>query len=200
MTTVSLPMPWDVDQIVNQLDEFGFSIIKQAYDDVFFTALNTECLSKMDKFRAAAIQDGVISKIRSDHILWINETQSLAHKHILALESLSESLNQAFFLGIKNVEAHFACYNVGEFYALHRDNPQQKNHRVISSVFYIHKTWQESWGGQLRLQDKKMNWHMIEPTANSIVIFESNLLHEVITSKQKRLSITAWLRNDLTLW
>lgn len=193
-------MPWDVDQIVNQLDEFGFSIIKQAYDDVFFTALNTECLSKMDNFRAAAIQDGVISKIRSDHILWINETQSLAHKHILALENLSQSLNQAFFLGIKNVEAHFACYNVGEFYALHRDNPQQKNHRVISSVFYIHKTWQESWGGQLRLQDKKMNWHMIEPTANSIVIFESNLLHEVITSKQKRLSITAWLRNDLTLW
>lgn len=117
-------MPWDVDQIVNQLDEFGFSIIKQAYDDVFFTALNTECLSKMDNFRAAAIQDGVISKIRSDHILWINETQSLAHKHILALENLSQSLNQAFFLGIKNVEAHFACYNVGEFYALHRDNPQ----------------------------------------------------------------------------
>ncbi|MCF8999702.1 2OG-Fe(II) oxygenase [Acinetobacter nectaris] len=200
MTTVSLPMPWDIDQIVNQLDEFGFSIIKQAYNDVFFTALNTECLSKMDKFRAAAIQDGVISKIRSDHILWINETQSLAYKHILALENLSQSLNQAFFLGIKNIEAHFACYNVGEFYALHRDNPQQKNHRVISSVFYIHKTWQESWGGQLRLQDKKMNWHMIEPTANSIVIFESNLLHEVITSKQKRLSITAWLRNDLTLW
>lgn len=67
-----------------------------------------------------------MSTIRSDHILWINESLPIAEQHVETLTSFCQHLNQAFFLGIKEVEAHFACYNAGEFYALHRDNPQQK--------------------------------------------------------------------------
>lgn len=103
----------------------------------------------MLNFRAAGVQNGVVSHIRSDHILWIDGQLPIAQKHI----KFSQALNQAFYLGIKEVEAHFACYNTGEFYALHRDNPQQKNNRMISTVFYLHKDWQEIRGGQLRLQD-----------------------------------------------
>lgn len=76
-----------------------------------------------------------MSHIRSDHILWIDEQLPIAQQHINALKNLSQLLNQAFYLGIKEVEAHFACYNAGEFYALHRDNPQKKNDRMISTVF-----------------------------------------------------------------
>lgn len=200
MTTLSLPLHWDMDKIIHSIDEYGFSIIPNVYDDLYFDALNRECLSQLDHFREAGIQNGVISKIRSDHILWINDTESLAQTHLSTLNLFSEILNQTFFLGIKDVEAHFACYHEGEFYALHRDNPQQKNHRIISTVFYLHRTWHQNLGGQLRLQDKQMNWHIIEPTPNSLVIFDSNLLHEVLISKANRLSITAWLRNDHTLW
>ncbi|MFI7964616.1 2OG-Fe(II) oxygenase, partial [Acinetobacter baumannii] len=32
------------------------------------------------------------------------------------------------------------------------------------------------------------------------VIFQSNLLHEVLVSKQQRLSITAWLRSGNSIW
>ena len=55
------------------------------------------------------------------------------------------------------MEAHFACYNAGEFYALHRDNPQGKNGRMISAVYYLHDDWQDNWGGELHLQDKMIN-------------------------------------------
>ncbi|MCY1418912.1 2OG-Fe(II) oxygenase superfamily protein [compost metagenome] len=89
---------------------------------------------------------------------------------------------------------------MGEFYALHRDNPQQKNDRIISTVYYLHAEWQEDWGGQLRLQDKNEKWHIVNPDPNRLVIFQSNLLHEVLTSKQQRLSITAWLRSGNSIW
>ena len=142
----------------------------------------------------------MISNIRSDHILWINEELTIAQQHIDALKQLSQILNYSFYLGIQDVEAHFAYYNAGEFYALHRDNPQGKNGRMISTVYYLHQEWQDDWGGKLRLQDKNNVWHTIDPQPNRIAMFQSDLLHEVLEAKHQRLSITAWLRSDNTVF
>ena len=195
-----LPKSWNADQILNDLDQHGFALIDDAYSSEYTQALLEECTSHFNQFRDAAIQNGVVSQIRSDHILWINDELKIAQQHIDYLNALSEQLNQAFFLGIQEVEAHFACYNAGEFYALHRDNPQQKNGRPISTVYYLHEEWQEDWGGELRLQDKNEQWHVIAPKPNRIAIFQSDLLHEVIQAKQQRLSITAWLRSRSSIW
>ncbi len=191
---------WNLDQVLDDLNEYGFAIINDAYSIEYTQSLVQECSTHLAEFRAAGVQSGVISHIRSDHILWIDDQLPIAQHHLHALQQLSENLNQAFYLGIKEVEAHFACYNAGEFYALHRDNPQQKNDRVISTVFYLHEHWQADWGGQLHLQDKQNDWHIIEPQPNRLVIFQSDLLHEVLLSKQQRLSITAWLRSGNSIW
>ena len=196
MDSFSLPNTWDVDQIIEDFDHQGFSIIDDAYPQNYVQDLVKECSSNLNQFREAAIQNGIVSNIRSDHILWINEDLMIAQHHIQSLEALSQQFNRAFYLGIKEVEAHFACYNAGEFYALHRDNPQGKNGRVISSVYYLHEEWQNHWGGELRLQDKNYAWHIIQPKPNRIALFQSDLLHEVLLSKQQRLSITAWLRQS----
>ncbi|MBF7688525.1 2OG-Fe(II) oxygenase [Acinetobacter rathckeae] len=200
MVNTSLPFGWNTDFILDQIDNYGFCVIDQVYDSDFFTALNTECLQHLNEFRAAGIQNGVVSHIRSDHILWLDDTQVLAKQHRENLLALGKVFNQAFFMGINQVEAHFARYGVGEAYALHRDNPQQKNDRIISTVFYMHDIWQDDWGGELRLQDKQDHWHVIIPKPNRMVVFDSNLLHEVQVSKQQRLSITAWLRHDNEVW
>lgn len=200
METAFLPKSWPVDQILDDLDQHGFSIIDDAYPAEYIHALVEECMSNLNKFRDAAVQNGVISKIRSDHILWINDTLDVAQEHVQALELLSEQFNRAFFSNIHEVEAHFACYNAGEFYALHKDNPQGKNGRVISAVYYLHEHWQADWGGELRLQDKNDVWHILEPKPNRIALFQSDLLHEVLEAKHQRLSITAWLRNDNSMW
>lgn len=191
---------WNLEQVLDDLNEYGFAIINDAYSIEYTQSLVQECSTHLAEFRAAGVQSGVISHIRSDHILWIDDQLPIVQHHLHALQQLSENLNQAFYLGIKEVEAHFACYNAGEFYALHRDNPQQKNDRVISTVFYLHEHWQADWGGQLHLQDKQNDWHIIEPQPNRLVIFQSDLLHEVLLSKQQRLSITAWLRSGNSIW
>lgn len=191
---------WNLEQVLDDLNEYGFAIINDAYSIEYTQSLVQECSTHLAEFRAAGVKSGVISHIRSDHILWIDDQLPIAQHHLHALQQLSENLNQAFYLGIKEVEAHFACYNAGEFYALHRDNPQQKNDRVISTVFYLHEHWQADWGGQLHLQDKQNDWHIIEPQPNRLVIFQSDLLHEVLLSKQQRLSITAWLCSGNSIW
>lgn len=200
MEAAYLPKSWPVDQILDDLDQHGFTIIDDAYTLTYIHALVEECLSNLNQFRDAAIQNGVVSNIRSDHILWINENLEYAQQHIQALNALAQEFNRAFYSGIQDVEAHFACYNAGEYYALHRDNPQGKNGRVISAVYYLHENWQADWGGELRLQDKNDKWHIVQPKPNRIALFQSDLLHEVLKAKHQRLSITAWLRNDSTLW
>lgn len=200
MDGVFVPKSWNVDLILNELDQHGFAMIDDAYAAEYVHALSEECLSHLNQFRDAAIQNGVVSNIRSDHILWLNEELKISQQHIQHLNALSAHLNQAFFLGIQEAEAHFACYNAGEFYALHRDNPQGKNGRMISTVYYLHEEWQADWGGQLRLQDKNGLWHIIEPQPNRIAIFQSDLLHEVLQAKHQRLSITAWLRSGNSIW
>lgn len=199
MEALLLPKSWNVDQILDDLDQHGFTIIDHAYSAEYGLQLVAECTSNLNRFREAAIQNGVISNIRSDHILWINEELTIAQQHIDTLKQLSQILNYSFYLGIQDVEAHFACYNAGEFYALHRDNPQGKNGRMISTVYYLHQEWQDDWGGKLHLQDKNNVWHTIDPQPNRIAMFQSDLLHEVLEAKHQRLSITAWLRSDNTV-
>lgn len=199
MEAVLLPKYWNVDQILDDLDQHGFAIIDDAYSNDYVHQLIEECTSNLNRFREAAIQNGVISKIRSDHILWLNPELVISHQHVQALYSLGQELNRAFYLGIRDVEAHFACYNTGEFYALHRDNPQGKNGRMISTVYYLHEDWQDGWGGELHLQDKNDIWHVLHPKPNRIALFQSDLLHEVLEAKHQRLSITGWLRSDSTI-
>ena len=199
MEAVIIPGDWNVDQILDDLDQHGFSIVDDAYSSEYQHAVSQECLSHLNEFRNAAIQNGVVNNIRSDHILWLQPEFQISHLHIQTLQQFSQILNRAFYLGIKDVEAHFACYHAGEFYTLHRDNPQSKNGRMISSVYYLHGQWQTDWGGELRLQDKHGQWHIIQPKPNRMALFQSDLLHEVLISKQQRLSITAWLRSDTSL-
>lgn len=199
MEAVLLPKSWNVDQILDDLDQHGFTIIDDAYSNDYVHQLIEECTSNLNRFREAAIQNGVISKIRSDHILWLNPELVISNQHVQALYSLGQELNRAFYLGIRDVEAHFACYNAGEFYALHRDNPQGKNGRMISTVYYLHEDWQDDWGGELHLQDKNDIWHVLQPKPNRIALFQSDLLHEVLEAKHQRLSITGWLRSDSTI-
>lgn len=199
MEAVIIPGDWNVDQILDDLDQHGFSIVDDAYSSEYQHAVSQECLSHLNEFRNAAIQNGVVNNIRSDHILWLQPEFQISHLHIQTLQQFSQILNRAFYLGIKDVEAHFACYHAGEFYTLHRDNPQDKNGRMISSVYYLHEQWQKDWGGELRLQDKHGQWHIIQPKPNRMALFQSDLLHEVLISKQQRLSITAWLRSDTSL-
>lgn len=184
------------DDVLQRLSQHGFVVMDNLLTPDHFLALQQECLALHPQFKAAAVQNGVQSSIRSDAIYWLEGNQPASAAYLACLEHIKSQLNQAFYFGIRSIEAHFACYESGCFYALHRDNPQHKNGRKISSVFYLHDSWQPSAAGELRLQDVQQQWQHVQPLPNRLVLFDSDLLHEVLLTHQQRLSITAWFRTD----
>ncbi|HXH31412.1 MAG TPA: 2OG-Fe(II) oxygenase [Bacteriovoracaceae bacterium] len=137
--------------------------------------------------------------LRGDLTLWLDP---LAMPRELAkiselLESLRASLNEFLFLGLKDYQCHLALYPVGKFYVKHSDRHQASSSRVVSFVFYLHRSWSADDGGELILYDSKGGViESIPPAPGTFVCFLSeDFPHEVRPAKKERVSLTGWIHN-----
>lgn len=182
-----------LDQLLNT----GFIILDDVLAPDAFTQLQTEAQQNVG-YREAMITDGLQQNIRSDSIAWIeseNKEMPQGQGFLGVLDNLANQFNRSFFAGIRRVEAHYACYGKGNFYARHVDNPTGQNNRVFSCVFYLNTDWTTDDGGALIIYNDD-NEHSVLPSANRMVIFDSNIAHEVKPAQRTRYSIAAWLRKD----
>jgi SM-20-related protein len=102
-------------------------------------------------------------------------------------------------LGLKDFECHFAIYPENTFYKKHIDRFQQNAHRVLSFVLYLNENWQKGDGGELGIYPDKEE-HIVEPVAGRLILFRSEILHEVLLSHKERISLTGWmLDKDMSL-
>lgn len=190
----------DMDAAIDNLIAHGFCVVENACNNELFTALQQESRELQTQFQRAAIaQGGQQQSIRGDCTRWLNSSDPAGGHYLASLEKLGQHLNQQLYTGIRHVEAHYASYTVGDYYARHRDNPAHQQARVISTVLYLNSHWEAAWHGELQLQDNAQQWHAILPIPNRLVIFQSDLLHEVCAASQERLSIAGWLRRDETM-
>jgi len=118
------------------------------------------------------------SAIRGDGICWIDESCPVGLAYLRAIDELGRYFNATLYTGIRSSEAHYACYPSGFGYQWHSDNPKGRDERVISAVFYLNDNWQ------------------LLPQLNRLVVFDSNLLHQVEITNRTRFSIATWLRRD----
>lgn len=188
------------DQLLDQLADIGVIVLRDVLPESLLQALRLAS-REMHGYRAAQlISDGVQQQIRSDATRWLQADDSVAAAYLRVLQDLGLYLNRQLFLGIRWAEAHFACYQAGQFYAQHRDNPKnspkQGGARAISTVLYLNPAWPATAGGQLRVIDRQGSAHEILPQDNQLVLFDSDLLHEVCPATQVRYSIAGWLRRD----
>ncbi len=197
------------------LVEDGFAIIDQALPHDLYVQLVQESQNEAHYQAAKISAGGRLETVRSDSTRWVDEQDVIGKHYLAALHGLGEVLNQSLYLGIRSVEAHYAQYQIGQFYAQHRDNAKGSNVRAISTVLYLNsdvensslekthlhslkpqETWQAEWGGELRLIDLHDSAHDILPIANRLVVFQSDLPHEVLPANKIRRSIAGWLRRD----
>lgn len=201
---------WLSETNLHALVEQGFFIVDNACPVWLFENLMHESKQLDAEFQQAKIaQGGLNQTIRGDSTRWLQPEDSTGCVYLALLEKLGQHLNQQLYSGIRRVEAHYATYAAGDFYTLHRDNPlchqagaesALQQLRVISTVFYLNPIWQADWQGELHLQDQQQHWHRISPLPNRLVIFQSNLLHEVCPATHERRSIAGWLRHDAGLF
>lgn len=135
--------------------------------------------------------------IRRDSILWLDPFKDNEHviAYYKALGKLIQVLNAELFLGIQHIEAHFAVYAPGTFYKKHVDQFLGKYDRKISCVYYLNEDWHTDYGGELTLYQKNNPPQSITPIGNRLVCFCSDMLHEVMITHKKRISIASWLKS-----
>ena len=145
--------------------------------------------------------------IRGDHIQWLDHHNppEACRPFFGRLQEMIRYFNRSLYLGIRDMELHFAVYPEGAFYKRHLDVFQHTKARKLSIVCYLNFEWAVEDGGQLRLylpQENGPEQHVdILPVAGRLVCFNSQTLeHEVLPGQRKRFSITGWLKDDLPLF
>lgn len=140
------------------------------------------------------------SEIRGDYIRWLDERALTPAQtaYWTKMEQLREALNQALFVGLRELEAHYAVYPPGAFYRKHLDQFRTDDARLISTSLYLNLDWPEAAGGALRLYPHRHEPHRfldILPRAGTLVVFRSDTIyHEVLPATRQRLSVTGWFR------
>ena len=137
---------------------------------------------------------GLRSDIRGDATLWLDDARAgaVAATYLAALDALRIALNRRLFLGLDEVEAHYAAYPAGARYAKHRDRFRDSDLRVVSFVTYLNPDWRDEDGGALRLSLAAGEIDVV-PRSGS-VCFLSELEHEVLPGTRERNSIAGWMR------
>jgi len=134
--------------------------------------------------------------VRGDFTCWLREPLFPAERLLLdELERLRLELNREAFLGLFEIELHYAWYPPGAGYARHTDQPLGTTQRRVSLVLYLNQDWDGEAGGALRLFDADGQFHDIEPIAGRLVCFLTpGREHAVMPARRDRWSISGWFR------
>ncbi len=193
-----------LDDLVSQ----GYAVSPQFLNADLVTSLRDLCLERLSggRFREASVgprtNKTTIPEVRNDSISWIDESNLEQAERVPLglllnqLEALKIALNSSLYLGLKNLEAHFACYEPGHFYKRHLDRFKSDDARTISIVLYLNENWQTSDAGCLRIYSPTRDFVDVTPQAGTLVCFRSaDIEHEVLPSPTRpRLSIAGWFR------
>ena len=194
------------EQITSGLADRGFVVIPGFLAREPVTALRGEGARRRaaGEFHVASVGRAgtaeCAASIRGDSICWIGGRTSTAPECALLahLHSLCVALNSALFLGIAELEAHYACYPPGTGYVRHVDRFRDDAARVISLVLYLNDDWRDADGGALRIyatRDAHEPACELPPRGGTLVAMRSEVIaHEVLPANAERWSIAAWLR------
>lgn len=138
--------------------------------------------------------------IRTDRVSWLDPDALTAaqRRYWEQLEQLRLAVNRQMFLGLFELEGHFAIYPPGTYYRKHLDQFRGIAGRQLSCILYLNEAWDETDGGQLRIYtdpDDPEAFEEVLPRGGQLVTFLSaRFLHEVLPARRERLSLTGWLR------
>jgi SM-20-related protein len=191
------------DQIIAALAGPGWCTVPGYLNASETAALRNECLAALaaGAFHCAGVGKGAAAirpEIRGDQIRWVDETNSgPAMQSVLGkLEALRLAANQALFLGLFDVELHFAAYPPDTGYRRHLDRFRDDDRRMLTVILYLNENWADEDGGQLKFwPDEQAPPLEIQPAGGTLVAFLSDRFwHEVLPTNKSRLSLTGWFR------
>ena len=193
-------------RIVDGLLTRGFAVESGYISPTLVRALRREVRQRdaRGEFSDAAIGRHSLQQqnefVRRDRTFWLDGSTLAQLRLLEELEQLRVEINRSLFLGLFDLEAHFALYPPGGFYRRHLDAFQADNPRVVSVVVYLTTRWQQAHGGCLRIwphADAVTPVLDVAPRAGTLVCFLSERIpHEVLAANSDRISIAGWFRRN----
>ena len=195
-------------QIIQDIQQQGYVIVDDFMDTTTVQALATHAQTlkaEGSMHKASTGLTKTLSELRGDFIQWIEPASANPTEQVYlhAMAELQQALNQAFYLGLFELESHFAIYPAGAGYQKHLDQFIGKEERKITCILYLNDSWQSTDGGQLRVYLDKQNLDIenqaqffdVLPTGGKLVVFvASDFIHEVLPATRERITITGWFR------
>ena len=193
-----------LEQAMEQLSEKQWACLSHFFSEKELSQLKASAQTAWNQGQFAPAKVGRSAEqqraqsIRSDSTLWLDLSDPnyafLSHK----IQALQSTLNQNFFLGLKEFECHFAHYSPGQFYDEHIDQARLQSplhgERVISFVLYLNSNWSPEDGGQLSIRSQTP-FVEIDPVEGRLVLFRSDTVpHAVRPATRERWSLTGWFR------
>lgn len=195
-------------RVVEGLMERGFAVVPGYFSPALIRDLRAEALVRLQagEFRPAGIgrrrQRHRNDLVRRDSIRWLDGSTETQTAFLAELEALRQCINRELFLGLFELESHFARYPRGAFYRRHLDAFRGHDGRVVSSVVYLNPGWRQADGGCLRLWGAPRDTAPlldVVPEAGTLVSFLSERIpHEVQPAHRERISIAGWFRRNRT--
>jgi len=192
-----------IENILNDLEQQGWSVQEN------FFLINL--IQQLKETLTCLHQDGILKQagigrensfhieqsIRSDEISWFDENNlnESQQKFLAITKQLQDKINQRFYLGLFELEVHFALYPPKAFYKRHLDQHKNQDTRVLTLITYLNENWNDGDGGELQLYLKNGETISVVPKAGTLVCFMSaDFEHEVLPAKRERASLTGWFR------
>lgn len=109
------------------------------------------------------------------------------------MEALQDELRERAFLPLRRREVQLARYAGGARYVRHRDAFPGVPGRVITAVHYLTDDgWDAGTDGGALLVHLPAGTVTVEPLLDRLVIFRSELEHEVLPAFRERMAVTCW--------
>lgn len=197
-----------LDSVVDTLADKGWIVDRSIFSAEDIARLREACLADWEqgRFHEAAVGKGTQqdrrSEIRSDSVLWLEPGRGgdAVQLYFDRLDQVRQAVNRSLYLGLEDLESHFAVYPRGAFYKKHLDRFRNDDARTLTAVLYLNQDWPEDAGGEMRLYlDDTCVRHLdVRPEAGTLVLFLSDRFwHEVLPAGHQRLSVTGWFRRRL---
>jgi SM-20-related protein len=195
----------DMLVIVERIAESGWCVVPDFLTPEVVADLRALCRARLaeGRFHAAGVGAGVarlMNEVRGDAILWVeaDDPEPSARLYLKATEALRQAVNRELFMGLAELEVHFAAYPAGAFYKKHLDRFRDDDRRALTAIVYLNEDWDESDGGLLRFwPDASGVGEPVEiiPRGGVLVTFLSDRFwHEVLPAQRQRLALTGWFK------
>ncbi len=191
----------NLEPFFDQIDQKNWTILP------FETSFALEILSMAQQhysqglFQSAHTANDHTGTIRNDQTFWLDQNNMTENpvniKIFKILDRILSELKSYYRISLDHSECHFAHYQAGCFYKKHSDQAAKNNKRFFSFVIYLNENWLEENGGRLvgyDLNDREI--FNILPQIGQMIIFKSDIIHEVLISNRSRWSLTGWFRTS----